>query len=103
MTAVLDNVALGAPRRASEPIWFGFRRRPSVLPGFGIALGLTLMWLALIVLIPLSGLFLKTATLSFNEFWTVVSSRRAVNALKLSFGLSLAAAAINLVFGAIVA
>jgi sulfate transport system permease protein len=78
-------------------------RRPSVIPGFGITLGLTLTWLALIVLIPLSGLFLKTATLSFDEFWAIVTSRRALNALKLSFGLSLAAAAVNLVFGAIVA
>lgn len=78
-------------------------RRPSVIPGFGIALGLTLMWLALIVLIPLSGLFLKTATLSFGEFWAIVTSRRTLNALKLSFGLSLAAAIVNLVFGALVA
>lgn len=78
-------------------------RRPSVIPGFGIALGLTLMWLALIVLIPLSGLFLKTATLSFGEFWAIVTSRRTLNALKLSFGLSFAAAIVNLVFGALVA
>jgi sulfate/thiosulfate transport system permease protein len=80
-----------------------FGRRPSVIPGFGITLGLTLTWLALIVLIPLGGLFLKTATLSPEQIWAIVSSRRTLNALKLSFGLSLAAAAINLVAGAIVA
>jgi sulfate transport system permease protein len=80
-----------------------FRRAPSVIPGFGITLGLTLTWLALIVLIPLSGLFLKTATLSPDAFWAIVTSRRALNAFKLSFGLSLVAAMINLVFGAIVA
>ena len=80
-----------------------FIRRPSVVPGFGITRGLTLAWLGLIVLIPLGGLFLKTATLSFDQFWTIVTGPRAVNALKLSFGLSLAAAAINLVFGGIVA
>ena len=76
--------------------------RPSVIPGFGITLGLTLTWLALIVLIPLSGLFIKTAELSFDQFWAIVSSRRTLNALKISFGLSLAAAVINLVFGALV-
>jgi len=80
-----------------------FGRRPSVIPGVGITLGLTLTWLALIVLIPLGGLFLKTAILSPEQFWAIVSSRRTLNALKLSFGLSLAAAAINLVAGTIVA
>ncbi len=69
MTAVLDNVALGATVRANKPTWLGFKRHPSVIPGFGITLGLTSAWLALIVLIPLGGLFLKTATLSFDEFW----------------------------------
>jgi sulfate transport system permease protein len=66
-------------------------------------LGLTLTWLGLIVLIPLGGLFLKTATLSFGQFWAIVTGARALNALKLSFGLSLAAATINLVCGGIVA
>jgi sulfate transport system permease protein len=89
-----------ATMAAGRPRW---GRRPSVIPGFGIALGLTLTWLALIVLIPLSGLFLKTAPLSFDEFWAIVTSRRTLNALKLSFGLSLAAAVVNLVFGALVA
>src|SRR5438067_107984 len=78
-------------------------RHQSVIPGFGITIGLTLTWLALIVLIPLSGLFIKSASLSFDQFWTIVTSRRAINALKLSFKLSFLAAAINLVFGAIVA
>jgi sulfate transport system permease protein len=70
-----------------------------VIPGFGITLGLTLTWLALIVLIPLAGLFIKTAELSPDQFWSIVSSRRTFNALKVSFGISLAAAVINLVFG----
>lgn len=77
-------------------------RRPSVIPGFGLTLGLTLTWLGLIVLIPLASLFLRTATLSFSEFWEVVTNERVLAALRLSFGLSLAAAAINLVFGLIV-
>ena len=78
------------------------KRHPSVIPGFGITLGLTLTWLALIVLIPLAGLFLKTAELSLDQFWSIVTSRRALNALRISFGVSLAAAATNLVFGLVV-
>jgi sulfate transport system permease protein len=103
VTAFIDSVGgrvRTSPMTAPAPRKFG---RRSVIPGFGITLGVTLTWLALIVLIPLSGLFLKTATLSFDEFSTIVTSRRALNALKLSFGLSLIAAAINLVLGAIVA
>ena len=76
------------------------KRHPSVIPGFGITLGLTLTWLALIVLIPLGGLFLKTAELTLGQFWAIVTSRRVLHALEISFGLSLGAAAINLVFGA---
>jgi sulfate transport system permease protein len=74
-------------------------RQPSVIPGFGLTLGLTLSWLSLIVLIPLAALFLKTTELSFDQFWTIITSRRVVHALQISFGLSLAAALINLVFG----
>jgi len=73
-----------------------------VIPGFGITLGTTLLWLALIVLIPLAALFFKAAELSFGQFVAVVTSRRALHAFELSFGLSLAAAAANLVFGSIV-
>jgi sulfate transport system permease protein len=78
------------------------KRHPSVIPGFGITLGLTLTWLALIVLIPLAGLFLKTAELSLDQFWSIVTSRRALNALRISFGISLAAAVTNMVFGLVV-
>src|SRR5713101_2076083 len=77
-------------------------RQPSVIPGFGITLGLTLTWLALIVLIPLAGLFIRTAELTPDQFIAVITSRRTVNALTLSFGISLIAACINLVFGTIV-
>jgi sulfate transport system permease protein len=78
------------------------RRRKSVIPGFGITLGATLFWLSLIVLIPLGSLALKTTELSVSQFLDVVTSRRSLHAFELSFGLSLAAALVNLVFGTIV-
>ena len=65
-------------------------------------MGLTLTWLSIIVLIPLAGLFLKTFELSFDQFWTILTSRRTLNALKLSFGLAFAAAIVNLVMGMII-
>jgi sulfate transport system permease protein len=65
-------------------------------------MGLTLTWLAVIILIPLAGLFLKTFELSLDQFWGIVSSRRTLNALKISFGLALIAACINLVMGMLV-
>jgi sulfate transport system permease protein len=76
--------------------------RRGVIPGFGITLGTTLLWLSLIVLIPLAALFLKTFELSFADFLGVVTSRRVRHAFELSFGLSLAAAAVNLVFGSVI-
>lgn len=65
-------------------------------------MGLTLLWLSLIVLIPLAALFLKTTELSLDRFIAIITSRRVLHALELSFGLSLAAAAVNLVFGSLV-
>jgi len=78
-------------------------RRPSVLPGFDLALGLTLMYLALIVLIPLSATFLKTFTMTWPAFVEAVASPRVVASYKLTFGASLAAAVVNGVFGLLVA
>ena len=81
-------------------------RRPAprnVLPGFGLSLGYTLVYLALLVLIPLSAVFLKTATLTWDEFWAVISAPRVVASYQLSFGASLIAAAINAVFGLLLA
>jgi sulfate transport system permease protein len=65
-------------------------------------MGLTLTWLSVIILIPLAGLFLKTLELSPGQFWEILTSRRTLNALKLSFGLSFAAACVNLVMGTII-
>ncbi|MEW6561620.1 MAG: sulfate ABC transporter permease subunit CysT [Pseudomonadota bacterium] len=75
----------------------------SVLPGFNLALGYTLLYLALIVLIPLSALFFKTATLGLSGFLEVASSERVLAALRVSFGASFAAALINALFGLLVA
>jgi sulfate/thiosulfate transport system permease protein len=75
------------------------RHRRRVIPGFGITMGTTLLWLSLIVLIPLAALFLKTTELSLDRFVRIITSQRVLHALELSFGLSLLAAAVNLVFG----
>ena len=80
----------------------GAASRRSTLPGFGLTMGLTLTWLSIIVLIPLAGLFLKTFELSFDQFWAIVTSRRTLNALRLSFGLALLAAIVNLIMGMII-
>lgn len=74
-----------------------------VLPGFGLTLGFTLFYLALVVLIPLSAVFLKTFTLSWDGFWSAVSSERVMASYRLSFGASLVAAVINVAFGSVVA
>jgi sulfate transport system permease protein len=79
------------------------RPRRSVLPGFGPAMGYTLFYLSLIVLIPLAALALKTATLTWDAFWATVTDPRVVASYRLSFGASLIAALINLVAGVIVA
>jgi sulfate transport system permease protein len=78
-------------------------KRPSAIPGFGLALGFTLTYLGLIVLIPLGGLILKTATLGLWGFWDIVTAPRTLAALRLSFVTSLIAASINAVFGVIIA
>jgi sulfate transport system permease protein len=78
-------------------------RQHSVLPGFGLAMGWTLFCLAVVVLIPLSGLFFKTATMTGDAFWQTISSPRVMNAYKISFGIAFAAALINAFFGLIVA
>jgi sulfate transport system permease protein len=78
-------------------------KRPSAIPGFGLALGFTLTYLSLIVLIPLAALVLKSATLGFSGFWDVVTGPRTLAALELSFFTSLFAAAVNAVFGVIIA
>jgi sulfate transport system permease protein len=78
-------------------------RRPSVIPGFGLTLGFTLAYLGVIVLAPLAALVLKSASLGWSEFWSLVADRRTLTALRLSFGASLVAASLNAVFGLLLA
>ncbi len=78
-------------------------RRPRVLPGFGLSIGFTLFYLSLIVLVPLAAVFIKSAELSFSEFWRVVTAPRVLASYRLSFGASLLAAAVNVVFGLLLA
>jgi sulfate transport system permease protein len=74
-----------------------------VIPGFGLSLGFTIFYLALIVLVPLSAIFLKTFTMTWDAFWNAVTSERVMASYRLSFGAALIGAAINVVFGGIVA
>lgn len=80
-----------------------FLKRHSVIPGFGLTLGYTLVYLSLIVLIPLAALALKSSTLTWPAFWHAVSEPRVVASYKLTFTTSLIGAAVNSVFGLIVA
>ena len=78
-------------------------RRHSVLPGFDIALGFTVLYLSFIVLIPLSAAFLKTFTMTWPAFWEAVATPRVVASYRLTFGASFAAAVLNAIFGLVVA
>jgi sulfate/thiosulfate transport system permease protein len=78
-------------------------KRHSVLPGFDLALGFTLLYVSLLVLIPLSAAFLKTFTLSWAQFMDAVATPRVLASYRLTFGASFLAAALNAVFGLIVA
>lgn len=78
-------------------------KRHSVLPGFSLALGYTFLYLGLIVLAPLSGLFFKSFELSWEQFWYAAASPRALASYRVSFGTAFAGAFINAVFGPLVA
>ena len=74
-----------------------------VLPGFGLSLGVTLVYLSLLILLPLSGLVFKASSLDLQQFWAIASGERALASYRVTFGASLLAASINAVFGFIVA
>jgi sulfate transport system permease protein len=78
-------------------------RRHSVLPGFDLALGFAVLYVSLLVLVPLSAAFLKTFTLSWGQFIAATTSPRVLASYRLTFGASLAAALLNVVFGLVVA
>ncbi len=78
-------------------------RTRRVLPGFGLSMGYALAYMSLIVLIPLAAVFIKTTELSFPEFWETVTSPRVMASYRLSFGAALLAAAINVLFGFLLA
>ena len=86
---------------ASSPLRKRTRRR--VLPGFKLTLGYTLLYLSLIVLIPLSALVFKTFTLTWDQFWSAVTGPRVLASYRLTFGASLFAALVNVVFGLLIA
>src|SRR5260370_41183606 len=80
------------------------RRLPQrVLTGFGLTLGYTMVYLSLLVLIPLSAVFIRSLGLGWGHFWDVVTAPRVIASLRLSFGASLIAALINVIFGLLVA
>ena len=95
----MATLALAAPATGSR--WR--LRQPSALPGFPLAIGYTLTWLGLIVLIPLAVLVVRASSMGFAGIWAVASEERVAAALKTSFGLSLAAAAVDAVFGLLIA
>src|SRR5919201_5734166 len=79
------------------------RKHKSVLPGFGLAMGLTLTYLSLIVLIPLSMIFAKSASLSWSQLWATVTTPRVLASYRLTFGAAFAASLVNALFGLLVA
>lgn len=82
---------------------FSFKSKPRILPGFHLSLGFTLLYLSLIVLIPLSAIVINTFDMTWQAFWTTVTSERVVASYRLSFGASLLAALTNVIFGGILA
>jgi sulfate transport system permease protein len=79
------------------------RTTPSIIPGYGLTMGFAITYLSLVVLIPLSGLFISSTSLGWTDFWTLALSPRTIAALKLSFGTAFLAAFLNLVFGILIA
>ena len=79
------------------------RRAVRVLPGFGLTMGYTMLYLSLIVLLPISAAFLRSTELGPQQFWQVISNPRVLASLRLSFGASAIAALVNAVFGIVIA
>lgn len=106
--AIIHNKERGrgrgqGPAHPSAPIRQGRLRRHSVIPGFGISLGLTITYLSLIVLIPLAAMIIFAANSGWESFVVNAFSRRALKAYQLSFGAAAVAGFINMIFGLLVA
>jgi len=97
----MTAASLGVPLPGAAVLSRGGGKK--VLPGFNLTLGYTLLYLSLIVLIPLSALVFKSFTLSWGQFWTAIGSPRVLASYRLTFGASLIAALVNVVFGLLVA
>ena len=93
----------GSTSTSSAPPKGVVTARTHSLPGLGLSLGITILWLSLIVLIPLSAVFVKSASQGWHSFWAAAGSPRAFAAYRISFGAAAAAAAVNCVFGLLVA
>lgn len=83
-----------------KPVKF---KQQSVIPGFGITMGLSMTYIALLVLIPVSMVFISSSSLGLARFWEIATSNRVLASLKVSFGTSFLAASINAVFGLLIA
>jgi sulfate/thiosulfate transport system permease protein len=104
MSAVAVPAISGASAASLSVDGLGPKRAPRrVLPGFNLTLGYTVLYLSLIVLIPISALLFKTFTLTWDQFWLAVTSPRVLASYRLTFGASLIAALVNLVFGLLLA
>ena len=101
----MSSLTSGAPSAGvAPPFRAGPKRAPQrVLPGFRLTLGYTVLYLSLIVLIPITALFFKTFTLTWEQFVFAVTSPRVMASYRLTFGASLIAALVNLVFGLLLA
>lgn len=99
----MSQAAVATPLPGATARGSSSSRRRQVLPGFNLTLGYTLLYLSLIVLIPMSALLLKSFTLSWDQFVAAVTSPRVLAAYRLTFGASLFAAMVNVVFGLLVA
>jgi sulfate transport system permease protein len=97
-------VAVDLAGRVPEFLWEApVLRKPSVIPGFGLTLGFTLTWLGLVVLLPLAALAAMAGGHGWAAFWDAIATPRVEAAFRVSFGLAFVAAAINALFGLIVA